>query len=130
MSKLFELKQNGEVQHLPVVYKIEPKDRYAKRRCQFEYQKLVKQIYDLESAFYEAVFSELTELYSYDEIYAHYLDKYHVLYKRIMSLNKPKWCLVNEYYFSDMFGSPEDVKAYSVAFGWDVKFRKKLIELA
>lgn len=128
MSRQYQIQQDGTVQHLPVVYKVTPDSRHFKRQCEFEYQKFTKQIYELEELFYEAIFGGTT--FDYETIYLTFLDSYLALYNKIVNFSKPKYTIVNEFYWSDMFAPPEDVKSYNKSFQLERDLRNSLLSLA
>lgn len=102
---LYNITDEGLQQHHPVLYAIEPKNRAEKRRCEADYQRVNKRFAELEELFYETLFSELP--FSYEVIYTEFLDRFLNQVKFINEIIKPKYVVVNEHYFSDMFAPKE-----------------------
>jgi len=127
MSRQYQIQKDGSVQHLPVVYNRTPEGRHFKRQCEFEYQKFTKQVYELEEVFYESLF--VSEDYDYDVLYLAFLESYAELCEKIKSLSKPKYTIINEFYWSDMFAPEEDVKTYSKSFQVERALRSALNNL-
>lgn len=125
MSRQYQIQKDGSIQHLPVVYNRTPEGRHFRRQCEFEYQKLSKQIYELEELFYEALF--VSEDYDYEVLYLAFLESYAELCEKIKNLSKPKYTIVNEFYWSDMFAPEEDMKTYSKSFSALVNLNKWLL---
>jgi hypothetical protein len=127
MSRQFQIQKDGKVQHLPVVYKNTPNNRHFKRQCEFEYKKYTDKIYELEELFYEALFT--AEDFNYEIIYLAFLESYRELYEKIVNISKPKYTIVNEFYWSDMFAPADDVKGYTEMFERERKLRQSLLNL-
>lgn len=87
----------------PVTHKYKPRNREERRVMVFERDKIIDRLVEIEASFIIHLFSAEFDSYSYQVLYAFHLERYIEMVKWINKERTPKYCIVHENYFADMY---------------------------
>lgn len=92
----------------PVWYKFRPRNREERRMFYFEREKIIDRLIEIEASFILHLFRKEYDTIAYRTIYAFHLESYIAMVRWINKELTPKYCIIHEHYFEEMYKPMEN----------------------